>query len=92
MASVLAVISDGSSSTTGVTPEERREQQKMEEALHASSLRVPRRFVFFSLPCLCKFCFGNFVAQHVNLFLVVGPHGMLGCLQRSLTIMNDSLS
>ncbi|XP_023005987.1 GTPase LSG1-2 [Cucurbita maxima] len=34
---------DGSSSTTGVTPEERREQQKMEEALHASSLRVPRR-------------------------------------------------
>uniref|UniRef100_A0A2P2KFM5 Uncharacterized protein MANES_04G062500 n=1 Tax=Rhizophora mucronata TaxID=61149 RepID=A0A2P2KFM5_RHIMU len=26
-----------------MTPEERRKQQKEEEALHASSLRVPRR-------------------------------------------------
>ncbi|XP_022141967.1 GTPase LSG1-2 [Momordica charantia] len=34
---------DGSSSTSEMTPEERREQQKIEEALHASSLRVPRR-------------------------------------------------
>ncbi|XP_057955026.1 GTPase LSG1-2 [Malania oleifera] len=34
---------DTSSSTSDLTPEERREQQKKEEALHASSLRVPRR-------------------------------------------------
>lgn len=30
-----------------MTPEERREQQKKEEALHVSSLRVPRRHVLF---------------------------------------------
>lgn len=34
---------DSSSSTSEMTPEERREQQMKEEALHASSLRVPRR-------------------------------------------------
>ncbi|CAK9319437.1 unnamed protein product [Citrullus colocynthis] len=34
---------DGSSSISKMTPVERREQQKIEEALHASSLRVPRR-------------------------------------------------
>ncbi|KAH1090765.1 hypothetical protein J1N35_018022 [Gossypium stocksii] len=34
---------DVSSSISDMTPEERREQQKKEEALHASSLRVPRR-------------------------------------------------
>ncbi|KAA0044245.1 hypothetical protein IC582_019648 [Cucumis melo] len=34
---------DGSSSISEMTPAERREQQKIEEALHASSLRVPRR-------------------------------------------------
>lgn len=32
-----------SSGVTDMTPEERREHQKKEEALHASSLRVPRR-------------------------------------------------
>ncbi|XP_022890701.1 GTPase LSG1-2-like [Olea europaea var. sylvestris] len=34
---------DSASGTSQMTPEERREQQKNEEALHASSLRVPRR-------------------------------------------------
>ncbi|KAL2540974.1 GTPase LSG1-2 [Abeliophyllum distichum] len=34
---------DSASGTSQMTPEERREQQKKEEALHASSLRVPRR-------------------------------------------------
>lgn len=37
---------DSSSSITDMTPDERREQQKQEEALHASSLRVPRRHVY----------------------------------------------
>lgn len=36
---------DSSSSIGEMTPEEWREQQKQEEALHASSLRVPRRHV-----------------------------------------------
>ena len=40
---------DGSSSVSEMTLVERRDQQKIEEALHASSLRVPRRFVFLSL-------------------------------------------
>lgn len=39
----LLINLDSSSSTSGMTPEERREQQEKEEALHASSLRVPRR-------------------------------------------------
>ncbi|XP_022729095.1 LOW QUALITY PROTEIN: GTPase LSG1-2-like [Durio zibethinus] len=39
----LLINLDTSSSTSGMTPEDRREQQKKEEALHASSLRVPRR-------------------------------------------------
>lgn len=39
----LLVDPDSSSSISYMTPEERREQQKKEEALHASSLRVPRR-------------------------------------------------
>ncbi|XP_041989890.1 GTPase LSG1-1-like [Salvia splendens] len=34
---------DSACSTIDMTPEERREQQKKEEALHASSLRIPRR-------------------------------------------------
>lgn len=34
---------DSASSTSEMTPEERREQQKKEEALHWSSLRIPRR-------------------------------------------------
>ncbi|XWS73816.1 hypothetical protein CRYUN_Cryun02cG0161800 [Craigia yunnanensis] len=34
---------DMNSSTSDMRPEERREQQKKEEALHASSLQVPRR-------------------------------------------------
>ncbi|XP_075093266.1 GTPase LSG1-2 [Nicotiana tabacum] len=39
----LLVNLDGDSSIGDLTPEERKEQQKKEEALHASSLRVPRR-------------------------------------------------
>ncbi|KAJ7981247.1 GTPase LSG1-2 [Quillaja saponaria] len=39
----LLINLDGSSRTSDMTPEERREQQKREEALHASSLQVPRR-------------------------------------------------
>ncbi|KAK8683306.1 hypothetical protein V6N13_039370 [Hibiscus sabdariffa] len=39
----LLINLDSSSGISGMTPEERREQQKKEEALHASSLRVPRR-------------------------------------------------
>ncbi|XVF19604.1 hypothetical protein REPUB_Repub11eG0125300 [Reevesia pubescens] len=39
----LLINLDTSSSTGDISPEERREQQKKEEALHASSLRVPRR-------------------------------------------------
>ncbi|XP_039014253.1 GTPase LSG1-2-like [Hibiscus syriacus] len=39
----LLINLDASSSISEMTPEERREQQKKEEALHASSLRVPRR-------------------------------------------------
>ncbi|KAL3518655.1 hypothetical protein ACH5RR_021244 [Cinchona calisaya] len=39
----LLINIDSCSSTSEITPEERREQQKKEEALHASSLRVPRR-------------------------------------------------
>ncbi|KAJ7948073.1 large subunit GTPase 1-like [Quillaja saponaria] len=39
----LLISLEASSSTGDRTPEERREQQKREEALHASSLRVPRR-------------------------------------------------
>ncbi|KAL2485551.1 GTPase LSG1-2 [Abeliophyllum distichum] len=38
-----AVNSDSGSSTINMTPEEKWEEQKKEEALHASSLRVPRR-------------------------------------------------
>lgn len=34
---------DASTSTSDMTPEQRREQQKKEEMLHATSLRVPRR-------------------------------------------------
>nr|DAD48324.1 TPA_asm: hypothetical protein HUJ06_018261 [Nelumbo nucifera] len=41
--SSIFVIRDGSAEASGMTPEERREQRKKEEALHASSLRVPRR-------------------------------------------------
>lgn len=92
LVSVLFASRDGSSSTSEMTPEERREQQKIEEALHASSLRVPRRFVFFSLPNYASFCIQVLVGQQVNLFLVLGPHGMLGCLRRSSTIMNDNRS
>ncbi|XP_030522300.1 GTPase LSG1-2 [Rhodamnia argentea] len=39
----LPIRLDSGSSTSGMTPEKRREEQKKEEALHASSLRVPRR-------------------------------------------------
>ncbi|XP_075078000.1 GTPase LSG1-2 [Nicotiana tabacum] len=39
----LLVNLDGDSSMGDLTPEERKEQQKKEEVLHASSLRVPRR-------------------------------------------------
>ncbi|KAH7524389.1 hypothetical protein FEM48_Zijuj06G0114100 [Ziziphus jujuba var. spinosa] len=39
----LPISLDASSSTSGMTPEERREQQKKEEIMHASSLQVPRR-------------------------------------------------
>lgn len=40
----LAINLDSASSTNNeMTPGERREQQKKEEALHASSLRIPRR-------------------------------------------------
>ncbi|XP_011090291.1 GTPase LSG1-1 [Sesamum indicum] len=39
----LPINLDTASSTSEMTPEERREQQKKEEALHASSLRIPRR-------------------------------------------------
>ncbi|KAE8705776.1 GTPase LSG1-2 [Hibiscus syriacus] len=39
----LLINLDASSSISDMTPEERREQQKKEEALHANSLRVPRR-------------------------------------------------
>lgn len=37
---------DPSSSINDMTPEEKRDLQKREEALHASSLRVPRRQFF----------------------------------------------
>ncbi|XP_040991727.1 GTPase LSG1-2 [Juglans microcarpa x Juglans regia] len=39
----LLINLDSSTSTSNMTPEERREQQKREEMLHASSLQVPRR-------------------------------------------------
>ncbi|XP_047255776.1 GTPase LSG1-2 [Capsicum annuum] len=39
----LLVNLDSGSSTSDLTPEERKELQKKEEDLHASSLRVPRR-------------------------------------------------
>ncbi|GMP91710.1 hypothetical protein CsSME_00042283 [Camellia sinensis var. sinensis] len=39
----LLVDPDSSSSISDLTPKEKRLQQKREEALHASSLRVPRR-------------------------------------------------
>ncbi|XVF69282.1 hypothetical protein PTKIN_Ptkin11bG0068500 [Pterospermum kingtungense] len=39
----LLINLDTSSTTSNMTPEERIEQQKKEEALYASSLRVPRR-------------------------------------------------
>lgn len=39
----LLINLDASASNSGMTPEERREQQKKEEAMHADSLRVPRR-------------------------------------------------
>ncbi|XP_028808348.1 GTPase LSG1-2-like [Neltuma alba] len=39
----LPISLDASSSTSEMTPEERRDLQKREEALHAGSLRVPRR-------------------------------------------------
>ncbi|KAL0418370.1 UNVERIFIED_CONTAM: GTPase LSG1-2 [Sesamum radiatum] len=41
----LPINLDTASSASEMTPEERREQQKKEEALHASSLRIPRRHV-----------------------------------------------
>uniref|UniRef100_A0A2N9ED39 Uncharacterized protein n=1 Tax=Fagus sylvatica TaxID=28930 RepID=A0A2N9ED39_FAGSY len=41
----LLINLDASASNSGMTPEERREQQKKEEAMHADSLRVPRRHV-----------------------------------------------
>lgn len=39
----LLVDDDSSSSNSALTPEDRRKLQKQEEALHAGSLRVPRR-------------------------------------------------
>ncbi|KAF2290124.1 hypothetical protein GH714_002806 [Hevea brasiliensis] len=39
----LLIDLDSSSSSSDMTPEQRRELQKKEEALHASSLRIPRR-------------------------------------------------
>ncbi|KAL2932828.1 GTPase LSG1-2 [Bienertia sinuspersici] len=39
----ILIDPESSSSTTGLTPSQRRQQQKNEEALHAGSLRVPRR-------------------------------------------------
>ena len=39
----LLINLDMSSSTSGMTPEERKEQEKKEEALHGSSFRVPCR-------------------------------------------------
>ncbi|KAL8483463.1 hypothetical protein ACS0TY_026230 [Phlomoides rotata] len=39
----LPINLDSASRNNEMTPEERREQQKKEEALHASSLRIPRR-------------------------------------------------
>ena len=48
---VMVVIGDRDtgSSASEMTPEERREMQRKEEALHASSLRIPRRYVSFLL-------------------------------------------
>ncbi|GLT60888.1 hypothetical protein SLA2020_336300 [Shorea laevis] len=39
----LLISLDARTSTSDMTPEQRREQQKEEEMLHATSLRVPRR-------------------------------------------------
>ncbi|PIN01915.1 putative GTP-binding protein MMR1 [Handroanthus impetiginosus] len=39
----LPINLDSATSASEMTPEERREKQKKEEALHASSLRIPRR-------------------------------------------------
>ncbi|GMN46895.1 hypothetical protein TIFTF001_016060 [Ficus carica] len=39
----IPITLDTSSSASEMTPEERREKQKIEEALHASSLQIPRR-------------------------------------------------
>ncbi|KAE8037607.1 hypothetical protein FH972_010182 [Carpinus fangiana] len=41
----LLISLDAKTSTSDMTPEQRREQQKKEEMLHANSLRVPRRHV-----------------------------------------------
>ncbi|GFP97172.1 large subunit GTPase 1 [Phtheirospermum japonicum] len=43
----LTINLDSPSGNNEMTAQERREQQKKEEALHASSLRIPRRHPFF---------------------------------------------
>lgn len=76
---------DSASSTIDMTPEERREQQKKEEALHASSLRIPRRYdlLYFLNLVLLSFVYTGFNAK----LSYPGRHGILKCPLKSLTIM-----
>lgn len=43
----LDVDRDSTSNTIEMTPDQKKEQQEREQELHASSLRVPRRHVFY---------------------------------------------
>ena len=60
MISMFGLFGDRDTKTeeTSMTPEEWKEQQKEEEALHANSLRVPRRFLSTLLPLkrILEFC------------------------------------
>lgn len=68
----MSFVRDSASSTIDMTPEERREQQKKEEALHASSLRIPRRYDLF---CYLNFGLLSFICVGFNakLFLSRPP-------------------
>ena len=75
---------DSASSTIDMTPEERKEQQKREEALHASSLRIPRRYDLFCH--LNLFCCPLIVSGLMQKMSYPGHHEMLKCMQTRMSL------
>lgn len=68
-----------------VSAEERARQQKLEEALYASSLRIPRRFLFLFSMLLQRFWVKDGI--FMLLYVFIGRHGMRGCQLKSLILM-----